>query len=76
MKGIAKGLMIFAAASSLTGCGILNRLSYATETERALCEAWQSNLFLPSRKDTQQTAEDLMIQIAQFRAACPGWTTP
>lgn len=39
-------------------------------TERALCEAWQSTLFLPSRSDTHETAIMLNDQYRVHSAAC------
>ncbi|QDC11714.1 hypothetical protein FHY55_19525 [Oceanicola sp. D3] len=44
----------------------------STATERALCEAWARSLFLPSRQDTQRTAEGLTAARKQFEAACLG----
>lgn len=42
----------------------------ATATETALCQTWAEGLFLPSRKDTPETAELLHRQIADHDAAC------
>lgn len=41
------------------------------ETERAICEAWESTLFLPSRQDTPDTAVGLNKQFDIQEAACP-----
>ncbi|MBP0484690.1 hypothetical protein [Sagittula salina] len=76
MLRITAVLVIFAAPLTLTGCAELVRRSSATETERTLCDVWGEGLFLPSRKDTEETAEGLTAQIADFKAACPGHWHP
>ena len=74
MRGIAAVLVTFVSASTLSACSPF--LASATATERALCEVWGSGLLLPSRRDTQETAERLTAQIRDYRAACPGWPLP
>lgn len=41
----------------------------AIETERAIYDAWESTLFLPSRQDTLETARKVNDGIAVFEAA-------
>ncbi|EBA08672.1 hypothetical protein SSE37_03480 [Sagittula stellata E-37] len=61
----------------MSGCAAwLNRPTSGTETERTLCRIWGQGLFLPSRTDTADTAQRLIAQIGDYRAACPGWPAP
>ena len=76
MRSIKTALTLFVAASMLIGCAGWTPPSSATATDLALCETWGRELFLPSRADTQETAERLMAQVADYEAACPGWPVP
>jgi hypothetical protein len=44
----------------------------ASETERALCEAWAESLPTRSREDTEQTQEEIGRSYDAQAAACPG----
>jgi len=51
----------------LSGCFTT---SMSTETSKAICDAWEDTLFLPSRADTEETAQGLSNQPVIHKAAC------
>lgn len=58
---------------SATVCATLAGCQMTTlniETSKALCQAWEDTLFLPSRADTPETARGLTQQRKTQRAAC------
>jgi hypothetical protein len=59
------------ALSAVGATAACSPLSVSSETERVLCEAWESTLFLPSRRDVYETAVGLNGQHVIFEAACP-----
>ncbi|MEI4263904.1 hypothetical protein [Roseovarius sp. D0-M9] len=63
----AGGLMLLAAA-----CETRNPTSEATETERAICEAWGGSLPSRSRADTERTRAEIGVAYDVFLAA---WTS-
>lgn len=77
MQGISAAALTCALVLTVSGCAAwLNRPTSGIETERTLCRIWGEGLILPSRADTQKTAEGLTAQISDYRAACPGYPTP
>ena len=51
----------------LSGC---LTTSMSTATSRAICDAWEDTLFLPSRADTEETAQGLTDAGAIQKVAC------
>jgi len=62
------GSMLLAAA-----CATSNPTSEATETERALCEAWGQSLPSRSRADSAGTRSEIGLAYDVYVAACPGY---
>ncbi len=60
----------FAVVSTLLVAAGCTPTISSIETERAVCEAWKSTLFLPSRQDTPETAVGLNKQFQIQEAAC------
>jgi hypothetical protein len=61
----------FAVGSTLLVMAGCTPTISSIETEQAICEAWESTLFLPSRQDTPETAVGLNKQFDIQEAACP-----
>jgi len=62
-------LMIYAVALMLlVGCQMIP--TQGSETEQALCRAWQESLPSRSRQDTATTIEDVGRAIAVHEAVC------
>ena len=53
-------------------CTTNSPTSEATETERALCEAWGQSLPSRSSWDTDVTRSEIGVSYDVFFAACPG----
>lgn len=64
MTGLTKSAV---ALLMLTGC---TTLTTATETERALCEAWRNSLPTRSHSDTEQTQAEIGRARAVQREVC------
>lgn len=67
-----KTLLLSAAALALlAGCGLIpQRTPVASETEVALCDAWQDSLATRSRSDTEQTFAEIGRSYDVFEATC------
>jgi hypothetical protein len=62
-----KLLLSVTACVTLAGC---QPTTSNTATERAICQAWEDTLILPSRQDTRETAVALNDQVRVQAAAC------
>ena len=63
-------LKVFAAGLLMLTSGCVTTMTQASETEQALCRAWQESLPSRSRQDTATTIEDVGRAIAIYEAVC------
>ena len=63
-------LRLTLCASVLMMLSACQTMTYGSETEQAMCDAWGDSLFLPSRADTLETARGLNDAVAVYEAAC------
>ena len=61
------------ASLMLTSVAACQMTAAATETERALCEAWRDSLPSRSSSDTAQTQAEIGRAYDTQAAACPGY---
>jgi hypothetical protein len=54
----------------LAACAPRLGTSAVTETEKALCDAWQGSLPTRSRNDTPETRDAIGLAYDEFEAAC------
>lgn len=62
-----RNALILSAVALAASC---TTMGPATETEKALCEAWEQSLPTRSRSDTQQTQDEIGQARAMQRAVC------
>lgn len=69
-------LLFVTALALLAACSPNRTTQGVTETEKALCDAWQESLTTRSRNDTQQTQDGIGRGYDSFLAACPTYQLP